>query len=211
MEFGVVLQPNPPATGVVEMMKRAEAAGFGYGWTFDSHVLWQETFVLYPRILAETSSMVIGPMVTNPGTRDWSVIASMFATLNDTYGNRTICGIGRGDSARRYIGQAPVTLATLSDAMAVIKGLAALTQPAFVTVHTDSRYVLDGATQWLRRWKANGWKTADKSPVKNDDLWRLLEVEMARHDMRWIWVRGHDGHAENERADALARGAIPAR
>jgi probable F420-dependent oxidoreductase len=124
MEFGVVLQPNPPATSVVAMMKRAEAAGFGYGWTFDSHVLWQETFVLYPRILGETSAMVIGPMVTNPGTRDWSVIASMFATLNDTYGNRTICGIGRGDSARRYIGQAPVKLATLSDAMSVIKGLA---------------------------------------------------------------------------------------
>jgi probable F420-dependent oxidoreductase len=119
-----VLQPNPPATGVVAMMKRAEAAGFGYGWTFDSHVLWQETFVLYPRILGETSAMVIGPMVTNPGTRDWSVIASMFATLNDMYGNRTICGIGRGDSARRYIGQAPVKLATLSDAMSVIKGLA---------------------------------------------------------------------------------------
>ena len=124
MEFGVVLQPNPPATGVVEMMRRAEEAGFGHGWTFDSHVLWQETFVLYPRILAETSAMVIGPMVTNPGTRDWSVIASMFATLNDMYGNRTICGIGRGDSARRYIGQAPVSLATLSDAMTVIKGLA---------------------------------------------------------------------------------------
>ena len=124
MEFGVVLQPNPPASGVVAMMKRAEAAGFGYGWTFDSHVLWQETFVLYPRILAATSTMTVGPMVTNPGTRDWSVIASMFATLNDEYGNRTICGIGRGDSARRYIGQAPVTLATLSDAMTVIKGLA---------------------------------------------------------------------------------------
>jgi probable F420-dependent oxidoreductase len=124
MEFGVVLQPNPPATAVVAMMKRAEAAGFGYGWTFDSHVLWQETFVLYPRILAETSTLTVGPMVTNPGTRDWSVIASTFATLNDMYGNRTICGIGRGDSARRYIGQAPVTLATLSSAMSVIKGLA---------------------------------------------------------------------------------------
>jgi probable F420-dependent oxidoreductase len=124
MEFGVVLQPNPPATGVVAMMKRAEAAGFGYGWTFDSHVLWQETFVIYPRILAETRTMTVGPMVTNPGTRDWSVIASMFATLNDIYGNRMICGIGRGDSARRYIGQPPVSLATLSSAMAVIKGLA---------------------------------------------------------------------------------------
>jgi probable F420-dependent oxidoreductase len=124
MDFGVVLQPNPPAAAVVAMMKRAEEAGFRYGWTFDSHVLWQETFTLYPMILAETSSMKIGPMVTNPGTRDWSVIASMFATLNDTYGNRTVCGIGRGDSARRYIGQAPVTLATLSSAMSVIKGLA---------------------------------------------------------------------------------------
>ena len=124
MDFGVVLQPNPPATALVALMKRAEAAGFGYGWTFDSHVLWQETFVIYPRILAETSSLVVGPMVTNPGTRDWSVIGSMFATLNDMYGNRTICGIGRGDSARRYIGQAPVNLATLSSAMSVIKGLA---------------------------------------------------------------------------------------
>src|SRR6201996_629086 len=124
MDFGVVLQPNPPATELVSLMKRAEAAGFGYGWTFDSHVLWQETFVLYPRILAETSSLVVGPMVTNPGTRDWSVIGSLFATLNDMYGNRTICGIGRGDSARRYIGQAPVSLSTLSSAMTVIKGLA---------------------------------------------------------------------------------------
>jgi probable F420-dependent oxidoreductase len=124
MDFGVVLQPNPPARHVVEMMRRAEAAGFRYGWTFDSHVLWQETYLLYPLILDATSDLVIGPMVTNPGTRDWSVIASLFATLNDTFGNRTICGIGRGDSARRYIGQAPVTLPVLSDAMTVIKGLA---------------------------------------------------------------------------------------
>jgi ribonuclease HI len=116
-----------------------------------------------------------------------------------------------GGRERELSGGEPATTNNRMELMAVIKGLAALTQPAFVTVHTDSRYVLDGATQWLRRWKANGWKTADKSPVKNDDLWRLLEVEMARHDMRWIWVRGHDGHAENERADALARGAIPAR
>src|SRR6201992_2606368 len=124
MEFGGGLQPNPPATAVVAMMKRAEAAGFRYGWTFDSHVLWQETFVSYPRILAETSSLVVGPMVTNPGTRDWSVTASMFATLNETYGTRTICGSARGDSALRYIAQRPVTLATLSDAMTVIKELA---------------------------------------------------------------------------------------
>jgi probable F420-dependent oxidoreductase len=124
VEFGVVLQPDPPASGVVAMMKRAEESGFRYGWTFDSHVLWQETFLLYPQILAATSRLIVGPMVTNPGTRDWSVIASSFATLNDAYGNRTVCGIGRGDSALRYIGLPPASLATLSDAMTVIKGLA---------------------------------------------------------------------------------------
>src|SRR5690349_20131961 len=111
MEFGVVLQTNPPASAVIGTMQRAEEAGFSYGWTWDSHVLWQEPFVIYSRILAATSAMTVGPMVTNPGTRDWSVIASLFATLNDMYGNRTVCGIGRGDSARRVIGQPPMSLA----------------------------------------------------------------------------------------------------
>ncbi|HJW42479.1 MAG TPA: ribonuclease HI [Rhizomicrobium sp.] len=93
--------------------------------------------------------------------------------------------------------------------MAAIQGLAALKVSSVVTLYSDSRYLIDGATQWLAKWKKNGWKTSDKKPVKNDDLWRLLEVEMARHDMQWRWVRGHDGHPENERVDALARSAIP--
>ena len=93
--------------------------------------------------------------------------------------------------------------------MAVIQSLAALKTPSQVTLYTDSRYVLDGATKWIKNWKKNGWKTADKKPVKNDDLWRQLEIEAARHEIKWQWVRGHDGHPENERADALARGAIP--
>jgi probable F420-dependent oxidoreductase len=124
MDFGVVLQTDPPASAVVDTMRRAEQLGFGYGYTFDSHVLWQEPYVIYSAILAETSRLMVGPMVTNPGTRDWSVTASLFATLNDMFGNRTVCGIGRGDSARRVIGQRPVTLATMSEAMQVIKGLA---------------------------------------------------------------------------------------
>src|SRR6202790_149185 len=122
MDFGVVLQTNPPASGVVAMMQRAEEAGFTYGWTWDSHVLWQEPFVIYSRILAATSAMTVGPMVTNPGTRDWSVTASLFATLNDMYGNRTVCGIGRGDSARRGLGQSPMTLAPLLGGKTGIKG-----------------------------------------------------------------------------------------
>src|SRR5450432_2110761 len=124
MDFGLVLQTDPPASRVVTTMRDAEERGFRYGWTFDSHVLWQEPFVIYSQILAATTGLTVGPMVTNPLTRDWSVTASLFATLNDMFGNRTVCGIGRGDSARRVIGQAPMTLATLSQAMTVIKGLA---------------------------------------------------------------------------------------
>jgi probable F420-dependent oxidoreductase len=124
MDFGLVLQADPPAQAVVERMRVAEDSGFRYGWTFDSHMLWEEPFVIYPLILAATRTMMVGPMVTNPGTRDWSVIASLFATLNDTFGNRTVCGIGRGDSALRVIGRRPTTLATMSQAMRVIKDLA---------------------------------------------------------------------------------------
>ncbi|OLR94998.1 TIGR03842 family LLM class F420-dependent oxidoreductase [Actinokineospora bangkokensis] len=124
MDFGVVLQTDPPAADVVGLMVEAERLGFSHGWTFDSCVLWQEPFVIYSQILAKTSTLVVGPMVTNPSTRDWSVTASLFATLNDMYGNRTVCGIGRGDSARRVIGQKPASLAVLREAMHVIRELA---------------------------------------------------------------------------------------
>lgn len=125
MDFGVVLQTNPPASRVIELTKMAEGLGFSHGWTFDSHVLWQEPFVIFSRMLAETENMIVGPMVTNPGTRDWTVLASLFATLNDMYDGRTICGMGRGDSAVRYIGDRPRTLATMVESMEVIKGLVA--------------------------------------------------------------------------------------
>ena len=91
---------------------------------------------------------------------------------------------------------------------AAIRALQSLKQPSAVTIHTDSRYLMDGATQWMRKWKANGWKTADKKPVKNEDLWRALEEAAAPHEVKWRWVKGHSDHVENARADALARGAI---
>jgi probable F420-dependent oxidoreductase len=125
MDFGLVLQTDPPARRVVDLMVEAERQGFTYGWTFDSHVLWQEPFVIYSLVLEHTERMIVGPMVTNPGTRDWTVIASLFATLNDTFGNRTICGMGRGDSALRYIGRTPTKLATMAESMQVIKDLVA--------------------------------------------------------------------------------------
>ncbi|GAA4603214.1 TIGR03842 family LLM class F420-dependent oxidoreductase [Actinoallomurus liliacearum] len=124
MDFGLVLQTDPPASAVVELMRRAEGRGFTYGWTFDSAVLWQEPFVIYSQILARTERLIVGPMVTNPGTRTWEVTASTFATLNSMFGDRTICGIGRGDSAMRVAGRRPNTLAVLEEAMHVIRELA---------------------------------------------------------------------------------------
>ncbi|MFF0726405.1 TIGR03842 family LLM class F420-dependent oxidoreductase [Streptomyces sp. NPDC004134] len=124
MDFGLVLQTDPPASAVVGLMRRAENNGFRYGWTFDSTVLWQEPYVIYSRILEHTDRLTVGPMVTNPGTRTWEVTASAFATLNEMYGNRTVCGIGRGDSAMRVAGRPPNTLARLGDAIRVIRDLA---------------------------------------------------------------------------------------
>ena len=92
---------------------------------------------------------------------------------------------------------------------AVIRALGALKRPSTVRLHTDSRYVMDGAAKWLPKWKSNGWKTADKKTVKNGELWRELDAAMAEHKINWKWVRGHSGHPENERADLLARAAIP--
>ena len=124
MDFGVTFQTDPPASRVIELTQRAEELGFTHAWTFDSHVLWQEPYVIYSRMLAATERIVVGPMVTNPATRDPSVTASLFATLNDMFGNRTICGIGRGDSAQRVLGKKPTTLAHLEEAMRLIKDLA---------------------------------------------------------------------------------------
>lgn len=125
MDIGLVLQTDPPAQAVVDRMVRAEGLGFTHGWTFDSHLLWQEPYVIFPRILERTRRLVVGPMVTNPGTRDWTVIASMHATLDEQFGHRTVCGIGRGDSAMRVQGRPPTTLARLEASMHVIRELAA--------------------------------------------------------------------------------------
>jgi ribonuclease HI len=105
-------------------------------------------------------------------------------------------------------GGEPETTNNRMELMAAIQALETLKRPARVRVHTDSTYVKDGITKWLNSWKRRGWKTADKKPVKNVDLWQRLEAAALRHDVSWHWVRGHSGHPENERADALAREAI---
>ena len=110
---------------------------------------------------------------------------------------------------REISGGEAATTNNRMELMAAIAALESLTRPVTVRIHTDSTYVKDGITQWIHRWKRNGWKTANKKPVKNEDLWRRLDAALARHDVSWHWVKGHAGHPGNERADALAREAVP--
>ncbi len=117
--------------------------------------------------------------------------------------------LGWQGKTREISGGEAATTNNRMELMAAIAALESLTRPVTVRIHTDSIYVKDGITQWIHRWKRNGWKTANKKPVKNEDLWRRLDEALARHDVSWHWVKGHAGHPGNERADALARDAVP--
>jgi len=108
-------------------------------------------------------------------------------------------------------GGEPETTNNRMEMMAAIAALEARKRPARVRLHTDSTYLKDGITKWIHAWKARGWKTAGKKPVKNQDLWQRLETAIEPHEVTWFWVKGHAGHPENERADELARDAIGAR
>ncbi len=126
----------------------------------------------------------------NPGIGGWG------ALLRSKGQERELCG---GEL---------VTTNNRMELMGAISALEALTRPCQVHLHTDSKYVLQGITEWLENWKKRGWKTADKKPVKNDDLWRRLDAAVAQHDIEWIWVKGHAGHEGNERADELANRGV---
>jgi probable F420-dependent oxidoreductase len=123
LSFGVTVLPDPPYQRLVELMQLAEANGFEYGWTYDSHVLWQEPYPLLTACALDTVKIKLGLNVTNPGTREPTVTASAFATLQDISGGRMVMGIGRGDSARRVIGQEPVKVAEFEQAVAMIRDL----------------------------------------------------------------------------------------
>ncbi len=109
---------------------------------------------------------------------------------------------------KELAGAEPRTTNNRMEMMAAIAALETLKRPARVRLHTDSTYLKDGITKWIHAWKARGWKTAAKKPVKNQDLWQRLEAALECHEVTWLWVKGHAGHPENERADALARAAI---
>jgi ribonuclease HI len=128
-----------------------------------------------------------GACLGNPGPGGWAAL------------------LRYGTQESELAGGAPHTTNNRMELMAVISGLEALTRPCSVRLVTDSRYVMDGIRSWLPVWKRNGWRTAAKKPVKNIDLWQRLDTAAARHEIEWLWVRGHAGHTENERVDALAR------
>ena len=126
----------------------------------------------------------------NPGPGGWGVVLRWQGQEKELYGSD------------------PLTTNNRMELMAAIQALEALQRPARVSLHTDSKYLLDGITKWLPGWQRNGWKTAAKKPVKNEDLWRRLIEAMRPHDISWVWVKGHAGDPGNERADALARRGI---
>ena len=130
-----------------------------------------------------------GACLGNPGPGGWGALLRFRGTEKELSGG------------------APLTTNNRMELMAVIEGLKALSRPSRVAVTTDSQYVQKGITEWIHGWKRKGWKTADKKPVKNADLWQELDAAQDPHDVSWHWVRGHDGHAENERVDVLARTA----
>jgi ribonuclease HI len=109
-----------------------------------------------------------------------------------------------GHERELHGGEAAGTTNNRMELMAAIQALESLTRPSVVRLHTDSVYVRSGITSWLNSWKRNGWRTASKQPVKNEDLWRRLDAAAARHEVHWLWVKGHAGNPGNERADALA-------
>lgn len=126
----------------------------------------------------------------NPGPGGWGVVLRYSGAL------RELCG-----------GENPTTNNRM-ELMAAIQGLETLTRPCQIDLYTDSEYVRKGITEWVKGWKARGWKTADKKPVKNQDLWERLDTATTRHQITWYWVKGHAGNPDNERADALARQGI---
>jgi ribonuclease HI len=133
-----------------------------------------------------------GACLGNPGPGGWAAL------------------LRAGSRERALVGAEAMTTNNRMELMAAIAGIEALKRACSVAVTTDSQYVRRGVEEWMPRWKANGWKTSDKQPVKNRDLWERLDAALASHDVRWHWVKGHAGHVENERVDVLAREAAEA-
>ncbi len=143
------------------------------------------------RVKAAVEIFTDGACRGNPGPGGWAAI------------------LRHGETERELAGGEAMTTNNRMEMTAAIAALEALKRPCRVDLYTDSQYLSDGITKWLPGWKSRDWRTADKKPVKNIDLWQRLDLAAAPHEIAWHWVRGHAGHPENERADVLARAAVP--
>jgi len=144
------------------------------------------------RTLQKVEVFTDGACLGNPGPGGWAAL------------------LRAGTREKALVGAEAMTTNNRMELMAAIAGIEALKRACTVDLTTDSQYVRRGVEEWMPRWKANGWKTSDKQPVKNRDLWERLDAALASHDVRWHWVKGHAGHVENERVDVLAREAAEA-
>ena len=147
--------------------------------------------------MVEVVAYTDGGCSGNPGPGGWGVI------LHAVRGGKVV-------KERELSGGEPTTTNNRMELLAAINALEALERPSMITIVTDSTYLRDGITKWIHGWKRNGWKTAAKKPVKNDDLWQRLDLAQTGHQVNWEWVKGHDGHEFNERADKLAGAVIKA-
>ena len=139
-----------------------------------------------PHVIVHTDGACSG----NPGPGGWGAILAF------------------GDHVKELMGGEEHTTNNRMELMAAIAALEALKRPCRVDIHTDSQYLRDGIMKWIHGWKKNGWRTSDRKPVKNVELWQRLDAALKPHEVRWHWIKGHAGHAENERADALAREGV---
>ncbi len=145
--------------------------------------------------MTELVAYTDGACSGNPGPGGWGVL--LIARNGDTVLKEREINGGEAETTNNRM-----------ELLAAIEALEALERPSALTIVTDSAYVKNGVTSWIHGWKRNGWRTAAKKPVKNEDLWKRLDEAQSRHDVSWEWVKGHAGHPENERADALARGGM---
>ncbi len=207
MDFGFTLKPDHTIERTIALTKRAEAAGFGYGWLFDSHVLWREPYILLGLMAQATTSMRLGTCVTNPATREPSVTASTLAVLDELSGGRMDLGIGRGDSARRVLGKPPTTMATLEEAIVAIKGL------------VEGRPVVYEGTElrlpWTGDWTLPVW-VAGYGPMALAMTGRVADgviLQLADPDLiRWFvsQIRAAEAAAGRSSGSVRVQAAAPA-
>jgi probable F420-dependent oxidoreductase len=206
LDFGICFSADPPPTRMVELTSAAEDAGFDYAWAWDSHVLWQDIYPIFTLMAAATSRIRMGPCVTNPATRDPTVTASALATLNDISGNRMEMGIGRGDSARRVIGQPPVTIERLEWAARLIKDLAEGRPVSYDGTETQLKWAKGTLPVWIAAYGPRALKLAGR--IGDGVVLQLADP----HVISWLlrWVREGAEEAGRSFEDIKVMAAAPA-